>query len=111
MKFPVNVEAVTIWEKTIVDRAPAYIRHEIGPAYWQGQSGQTIDGKSRNQEDSIFCAIPVDSLSNYLPKRDDLLVSGLCGENFPSGKKFTIVNVKNFLYGSEEMQHIEVTAV
>ena len=32
-------------------------------------------------------------------------------EDFPTGEHFTVTNVKKFLYGSENVQHIEVTAV
>ena len=41
MQFPTNIPSVTIWEKTVVDRAAAYIRHETGAAYWQDNRGQT----------------------------------------------------------------------
>jgi hypothetical protein len=107
-----NQAFCTVYEKTVDSqtRTEVYIRHVIPEIYWQEQTGEKSGGKSRPPEDSVLCIIPAGSLSDYLPKRDDLLVCGLCEEDFPTGEHFTVTNVKKFLYGSENVQHIEVTA-
>lgn len=107
MKFPVNVETVTIWEKTVIDRAPAYLRHEIGPAYWQEIQLQELDGISRNPDNSVFLAVPADAVT-YLPKKDDRVVSGSCPDSSPPKTALTVMQVKDFRYLLPKMMHIEV---
>lgn len=107
MKFPVNVNAVTIWEKTIIDRAPAYIRHELGESYWQETQAQETSGTAHNPDDNIFLAVPAASVT-YLPKKDDRAVSGLCEDSSPPKTALTVMQVKDFRYLLPDMMHIEV---
>ncbi len=108
-----NQDFCTVYEKTVDSetRMEAYIRHLIPDIYWQKQTGEKNGGKSSPPEDSVLCVIPAGSLSDYLPKRGDLLVCGICTETIPNEEHFTVTNVKKFLYGSKSVQHIEVTAV
>lgn len=106
MTFPVNVPAVTIWEKTVIDRAPAYVRHVTGAAYWQDCRGQN---NGRDAEDNVFIAIPAMSVS-YMPKKDDRILPGEVEGASPPGDALTVMQVKNFLYAAQMMQHVEVTA-
>ena len=103
-----NREGCTIYEKTVVDRAPAYIRHAIGPIYWEPSIGET-DGKDRTEQNSIFVSIPAASVT-YLPKTDDRIVSEIISDEIPPPTAHTIINVKDLRYGSKKVQHIELTA-
>ena len=106
MKFPINVNAVTVWEKTVVNRAPAYVRHELGACYWQEISGQT---DAREPESRLFLAIPESSVT-YLPKEEDRLVSGSVPDESPPNSAMTVMQVKDFRYLLPGMMHVEVTA-
>lgn len=107
MTFPTNIPSVTIWEKTVVNRAPTYIRHETGAAYWQDNRGQT-DGRDEN--DSIFLAIHAEALTDgYVPKTDDRVLSGSIAGDTPPRNAYTVGNVRDLRFGSRMMQHIEVT--
>lgn len=111
MKFPTNVDGLTIWEKTVIDRAPAYIRHEFGASYWEDTRGQTATGTdARSPADTCFVAIPVVSIGDYLPKKDDKIIAGIVTDERPPNNALTVMQVKNFLYASPKMQHIEVNA-
>jgi hypothetical protein len=106
MTFPTNIPSVTIWEKTVVDRAAAYIRHETGAAYWQDNRGQT---QGREEDDSIFLAIHADAITDgYIPKADDRILSGSVTGDVPPRNAYTVGNVKDLRFGSYMMQHIEV---
>jgi len=107
MNFPVNMDAVTIWEKTVVNRAPAYIRHVLGPSYWQETQSQEADGTARNPDDAIFLAVPAASVT-YLPKKEDRAVYGLCEDVNPPKTALTVMQVKDFCYLLPQMMHIEV---
>lgn len=109
MRFPVNVPAVTVWEKIIIDRAPAYVRHELGASYWQETRGQETDGRSRTPKNSVFLAAPTSSVT-YLPKPDDKLLSGSVPDEKPPDTALTVMQVKDFRYLLPTMMHIEVTA-
>lgn len=106
MTFPTNIPAVTVWEKTLVNRAPAYVRHETGAAYWQDNRGQTNE---RQPDDSIFLAIHADQIGGYVPKTDDRVLPGSIADETPPKNAYTVANVKDLRYGSRMMQHIEVT--
>ena len=107
-----NQAACTMYEKTVDEstRTEKYIRHVIKNIYWQELTGQTGD-KSRSPEDAILCIIPAASLAGYIPKRDDIIVLGACASDEPPENGFTVSQVKNFLYGSADVRHIEVNAV
>nr|DAO08257.1 MAG TPA: hypothetical protein [Caudoviricetes sp.] len=62
------------------------------------------------QQNTVFCVIPAVSLSDYLPKRDDLLVCGRCEDVTPPETAKRVMAVEDFRYGSADVQHIEVTA-
>lgn len=107
-----NKEHCTIWEKTIVSRAPAYLRHEIGAHYAETVQAQKTDNQktvSHNPCNQKLFIIPAESLS-YLPKTDDRIMDGLCTESSPPSAAMTIVSVSDFRYGSACVQHVEVTA-
>lgn len=106
MQFPTNIPSVTIWEKTVIDRAPAYIRHELGAAYWEDTRGQSEHG--REPDDHVFLAIHADNVT-YLPKKEDRVLMGSVESDTPPGDALTVMQVKDFRYGSTMMQHIEVT--
>lgn len=90
----------------------SYVRHFIPAVYWEARQGQVTADKSMKQSDAVLCIIPVSSLSDYLPKVDDLLVCGRCDNAEPPeiGTR-TIMDVKDFRYGSPDVQHLKVTAV
>lgn len=106
-----NKPACTIWEKTVVNHAPAYIRHELGACYWQDTRGQSVQsGDARSPADSVFLAIPADSVGDYIPKKDDRVLPGSVPDASPPKTALTVMQVKDFRYGSAMMQHLEVTA-
>lgn len=111
MTFPTNIPAVTVWEKTLVNRAPAYIRHELGACYWEDNRRQSVQADDvRKPDDSIFLAVPVGSITDYVPKKDDRVMPGNISDAAPPSAALTVMQVKNFLYASAMMQHLEVTA-
>ena len=104
-----NKPACTIWEKTTVDHTPTYIRHETGACYWQDTRGQdTMDSDARSPEDNVFLAIHASALTGYIPKKDDRILPGSVPDASPPKDALTVMQVKDFLYGSARMQHIEV---
>ena len=108
-----NREHCTVYEKTIVSRTPAWVRHEEGAVYWENTDGQEVStsgtGTSRTAADSAFIVMPVSSVG-YVPKPDDRIVSGLCTDGQPPKTALTVMSVKDFRYGSKENQHLEVRA-
>ena len=105
-----NKPACTIWEKTTVNHAPAYVRHETGAVYWQDTRGQSVSsGDARSPDDNVFVAIPVGSISDYVPKKDDRIMPDSVADLSPPKDALTVMQVKDFRYGSAHMQHIEVT--
>jgi len=62
------------------------------------------------QQNTIFCVMSATSLSDYLPKRDDLLVCGHCEDATPPENAKRVMTVEDYRYGSADVQHIEVTA-
>lgn len=102
-----NIPAATVWEKDISGRAPTYIRHEYGASYWEDNRGQT-DGRS--EDNAVFLAIPAGSMTDgYLPKKDDKILADSNVQSAPPQGALTVMRVKDFRYGSAQMQHIEVT--
>jgi len=109
MRFPVNVTAVTVWEKQIVNRAPVYIRHELGASYWQAVSGQEAGNSARAPKDSVFLAVPPSSVT-YLPKKDDKVLSGSVPDENPPVTALTVMQVKDFRFLLPTVMHVEVKA-
>lgn len=101
-----NCPCLTIYEKAVVNRAPAYVRHVTGAVYWQPFIGQT-DGKERTPDAKIFVNIPAAS-TDYLPKRDDRVVKGECADTAPPNDAYTVMGVRDLRYGSPKVQHIEL---
>ena len=107
-----NKIGCTVYEHKVgADRMEAYVRHFIPTIYWEDTKGQTQSGTSMKQLDSVLCIIPASSLSDYIPKRNDRIVCGRCNDAEPPENCRTVMEVKDFRYGSPEVQHIEVTAV
>ena len=100
--------ACTVWEKTVVNRAPVYVPHVMGPVYWEDTNGETVNGITRNPDDRILCIIHA-SYVTYMPKKDDRIEKGMADGNSPAGTALTVTSVKDFRYGSDAVQHIEVT--
>ena len=54
---------------------------------------------------------PAASVSGYVPKRSDRIFCGRCTAAEPPEECRTVMEVKDFRYGSAGVQHLEVTAV
>ncbi len=107
-----NRENCTVWEKTIQNRAPAYVRHELGAYYLETISAQETDrtrSTSHNPENLQLFIIPAESLT-YLPKTDDRILDGIHAETSPPADARSVTIVKDFRFGSECVHHAEVTA-
>ena len=105
-----NTPAVTVWEKTVVNRAPAYIRHQTGAAYWEDTNGETVNGITRNPDDRVLMIVSASNLGGYLPNTDDRMMRGAVEDAQPPNTALTVTSVKDFRFGSPKVQHIEVTA-
>lgn len=105
-----NTPAVTVWEKTVINRAPAYIRHQTGAAYWEDTNGETVNGITRNPDDRALMIVSSKNLGGYLPKTDDRMMRGAVEDAQPPNTALTVTSVKDFRYGTSRVQHIEVTA-
>lgn len=103
-----NRKGCTIYEKTVHNRAPTYIRHTTGEVYLESSSGQK-NGSDRKPDNGIFVSIPETSLS-YIPKRSDLIIDDIIDDEQPPVTAMTIMSVKDFRYGSPSVRHIEVNA-
>lgn len=103
-----NRKGCTIYEKTVQNRAPTYIRHTTGAVYLETSSGQE-NGSDRKPDNEVFISIPKTSL-NYLPKPDDRIVCDIVDGEQPPITALTIVSVKDYRCGSTFVRHIEVNA-
>lgn len=103
-----NLAGCTIYEKIRRDRQPAYVRHTTGAVYWEPSHGQT-EGADRVPQTSDFISIPATS-TDYLPKKDDRIVSSIIEDEAPPPDAMTVMQVKDLRYGSPKVQHIELTA-
>lgn len=105
-----NQIGCTVWEKTILNRMPAYVRHVENALYWQDSQAQKLsDGASRVSEDGILVIIPAESVT-YLPKPDDRILSGIQEEEKPPQNAFTVMKVMDYRYSSTKTAHVEVYA-
>lgn len=104
-----NTTVCTVWEKTVQNRSPTYVRHETGAVYWEDTHGQTT-GKSRSPEDKAFISVHASELGSYLPKPDDRIIRGYSGSESPVPSALTITAVMDLRYGSPAVQHVEITA-
>ena len=94
-------------------RLPTWDAVNIEAVYWEESTGQTLSSNQggsheMNQNNSIFVVIPKAYLPEIQPKKGDLIARGI---NADMSNAHTVMNVENFLFGSEDVQHIEVTAV
>lgn len=103
-----NKEGCTIYEKTVQNRAPTYIRHVTGAVYVETISAQE-NGSDRTPDNGLFISIPAESVT-YVPKSDDRIVCGIIGDEQPPPTAMTIMSVQDFRFGSPFIQHIEVKA-
>ena len=105
-----NTPAATVWEKTIVNRAAFYVRHQTGAAYWEETQGQTVGGMARDADNNVLVIIHASCIGEYIPKPDDRIANGISESEQPPSDALTVTSVKRFLYGPSAGQHIEVTA-
>lgn len=101
-----NRAGCTVYEKTVQNRAPVYIRHVLGELYWQPSVGQS-GGKDRAEQDDIFVSVPEASVT-YLPKPDDRIVGEIIADEQPPSTARTVMTVKDLRYGSQRVRHIEL---
>lgn len=94
-----NRPGCTVYEKTIQNRAPTYIRHELGAVYWEEKQEQQ-SGADRRPQNKAFISIPITSLGDYIPKKDDRIVGEIVSDEQPQKNAMTIMSVSDFRYGS-----------
>ena len=104
-----NRAGCTIYEKTVQNRAPTYVRREVGAVYWEDTQEQD-SGADRKPQNKAFISIPITSIGSYLPKKGDRIVGEIIGAEQPPDTAMTINAVSDFRFGSPVTQHIEVTA-
>ncbi|MCQ2053396.1 MAG: hypothetical protein MJZ03_05635 [archaeon] len=103
-----NREGCTIYERTIQNRSPVFIRHETGRIYYEETRGQK-EGKDREPENKVLVIIP-DGATEYIPKTGDKIVGEIIPDETPPVSAFTVFTAKDFRYGSAQGRHIEVNA-
>ncbi|MGN0592035.1 MAG: hypothetical protein ACI4JQ_02170 [Ruminococcus sp.] len=94
-------------------RLPTWEPESIEAVYWEDNAGQSLVSNQNGnhemkQNNSVFVMIPKAYVPEQMPKRGDLIA---LGTDAGQQDAHTIMSVENFLYGSEAVQHIEVTAV
>lgn len=106
-----NTEIITVFHKTTdpEKRLPKWEKHLFHDVYWENCSAQSEENKGMGESNLILCIIPEKSLKNFIPCKDDFIALGDI-EKFENAEKFTVMDVKNFRYGSKIVRHIEVTA-
>lgn len=103
-----NREGCTIYEKTVQNRAPTYIRHVTGAVYVETKLSQE-NGSDRKPDNEIFISIPAKSVT-YVPKTNDRIVCGIIDDEQPPPTAMTVISVQDLRFGSAFVQHIEVKA-
>ncbi len=103
-----NTKVITVFHKTTDNekRLPVWEKHLFYNVYWENCSRQSTESKSMTESDKIFCIIPEKSLKNFIPCKDDYICLGDVDEK----GSLTVMEVKDFRYGSGNVRHIEVTA-
>lgn len=104
-----NSQACTVWEKTIQDHMEAYVPHVFYDVYCQATTAQTIQNTSREPNDGYLFIIHASKIP-YMPKKDDKIILGAFFEDIPQKEAFTVMEVRNFLFGSWNVRHIEIIA-
>ena len=103
-----NREGCTIYERTVQNRSPVFIRHETARIYYEETKGQK-EGKDREPENKVLVIIP-DGATEYIPKTGDKIVGEIISDETPPVSAFTIFDVRDLRFGSAQSSHIEVTA-
>lgn len=103
-----NRKSCTVYERTVHNRTPTYVRHVLGAVYYEECFGQK-GGTDRCPDNHALLVIPEKSIT-YLPKPDDRIVVGAIMAEQPPATAMTVTVVKNFRHGSASVQHIEVIA-
>lgn len=103
-----NTKIITVFHKTIdaEKRLPIWEKHVFQNVYWENCSAQSEETKGMGESNLILCIIPEKSIKNFIPCKDDLICLGDVDEQ----GGFTVMEVKDFRYGSPHVRHIEVTA-
>ena len=101
-----NTEVITIFHKTVKNRLAVWEKHLFYDVYWENCSGQSEESRGMGESNEILCIIPEKSLKNFIPCKDDHISLGDVDEH----GNLTVMEVKDFRYGSGKVRHIEVTA-
>lgn len=86
-----NRKGCTIYEKSVQNRAPTYIRHTTGAVFLETSSCQG-NGSDRKPDNGVFVSIPEASLS-YVPKTDGRIVCGMIDDEQPPLNAMMIMSV------------------
>lgn len=127
---------VTVYNKYIVSRDPVYQRTQISGVSWQGGKGKSGAGSNTQAADQAVIYIPMARM-NHLDPQDwqtlvtkigkwtlqvgDVIVKGLVTDEITGGftisdlvRKYndvlTISDVQSLDYGSDSLNHWQVTA-
>lgn len=101
-----NTKVITVFHKTVKNRLPVWEKYLFYDVYWENSSGQSESSKGMTESNQILCIIPEKSLKSFIPCKDDYICLGDVDEH----GNLTVMEVKDFRYGSGKVQHIEVTA-
>ena len=103
-----NTKIITVFHKTVdpEKRLPVWEKHIFQNVYWENCSAQSEESKGMGESNLILCMIPETSLKDFIPCKDDYICPGDAEEK----GSLTIMDVKDFRYGSPHVRHIEVTA-
>jgi len=108
-----NCPAITVFEKGVdADRLETYTPHLIHSVYWEEKRGATVETGQHSgglkPSDSLLVLIPAESITDYLPKPDDIIAKGELAD-LPENA-YTIREVFDARYG-RRTPHIEVRAI
>lgn len=103
-----NRPGCTIYERTIQNRTPTFIRHEVGALYWEGTNEQE-GGTDRAPKNNAFVSIPASSI-DYEPKAGDRIVGSVIADAQPPATAMTIAQADDYRFGSPAVQHWELIA-
>ncbi len=103
-----NRKGYTIYEKTVQNRAPAYVRHTTWAVWLETSSGQA-NGSNRKPDNGVFISVPEASFS-YIPKTGDLIIGEIINDKQPPVTALTVMSVHDYRHGSSAVCHIEVNA-
>ncbi len=115
----VNTNCITLFHEGVdpIARMPTSSSYVIHNVYWENCSTQENGKNGRgitsvNEDDLIFCVIPINSITDYTPCKGDIIVRKEVQSlsDIATTEKFTITSVKDFNFGAGRVRHIEVTA-